>query len=52
MERKLQITLRLAWLQSQFTHEAYLDGYLIEGFKEEFENLQNELKELENNENE
>ena len=47
-ERIQKIKERMAWLQSQFTHESYLDGYTLEGLREEYEKLQIELSNLEN----
>ena len=47
-ERIKKIKERLHWLQMELTHEGYLDGYSIEGFKKELDKLLEELKVLEN----
>jgi|APCry1669191860_1035381.scaffolds.fasta_scaffold97795_1 hypothetical protein len=47
-ERIQKIKERMAWLHLQFTHESYLDGYTLEGLREEYEKLQIELSNLEN----
>lgn len=41
-----KIKERLHWLQMELTHDGYLDGYSMEGFKKEVEKLITELKEL------
>lgn len=46
-ERINKIKERLHWLQMELTHEGYLDGYSIEGFKKELDKLIEELKTLE-----
>ena len=46
-ERINKIKERLKWLQTELTHEGYLDGYSIEGFKQELNKLLEELKVLE-----
>jgi hypothetical protein len=48
-DRIKKIKERLQWLQMQLTHEGYLDGYSIEGFKKEVDKLLAELKTLEEN---
>tara|TARA_R110000850_G_scaffold135319_1_gene256523 strand:- start:586 stop:831 length:246 start_codon:yes stop_codon:yes gene_type:complete len=43
-DRATKIKERITWLTTELTHEGYLDGYAIKGFREELSSLVNELE--------